>query len=445
MRARKLLLAVAVTGTLTLAPAGLRAQQGGQTPATQNTGQKNWKDRAEYDLYDAITKDASPQTKLEKLKQWQDKYPATDFVDLRQTAFLTTYAALGQVQKALDTAKEILARDPSDFSALYYTAFLTPQLVAMNVKPTDDQLAAAEKAATAILTASKPANLTEDQWKTAKTSAEAVAHKTLGWVGMQRKQPEQAEDEFKKALALNPADTEVSYWLGIVILQERKPEKQVEALYDYARASAFDSQGATITAAGRDAVKKQLTDLYTRYHGSAEGLDQLLLQAKLNPNPPSDLKIRSVKDMEEEKIKKAAADEAAHPDLALWKNIKTALTASDGAAYFGNGMKGAMLPGGANGIQKFTGTVISMSPATRPKSVVIGIEDPNVPDATLKFETPLPGKVEPGTKISFSGTAESYTANPFMVVFTVEKKNVEGWTGVNTAPRKTPVRKRPAR
>src|ERR1700694_2548175 len=202
MRARKLLLAVAVTGILTLAPASLRAQAGAQAPATQNTGQKNWKDRAEYDLYDAITKDASPQTKLEKLKQWQDKYPTTDFVDLRQTAFLTTYAALGQVQKALDTAKEILARDPNDFSALYYTAFLTPQLVALNVKPTDDQLAAAEKAATAILTASKPANLTDDQWKTAKTSAEAVAHKTLGWVAMQRKQAEQAEDEFKKALAL---------------------------------------------------------------------------------------------------------------------------------------------------------------------------------------------------------------------------------------------------
>src|SRR5579872_6309061 len=83
MQRRKLLWAVAVTGLLTLAPVGLRAQ-GTQTPATQNTGQKNWKDRAEYDLYDAITKDQNPQTRLEKLNQWKDKYPSTDFIDLRE-------------------------------------------------------------------------------------------------------------------------------------------------------------------------------------------------------------------------------------------------------------------------------------------------------------------------------------------------------------------------
>ncbi len=75
-----------------------------------------------------------------------------------------------------------------------------------------------------------------------------------------------------------------------------------------------------------------------------------------------------------------------------------------------------------------------MEPATRPKTVVIGIENPNVPDATLKFETPLPGKVDPGTTLSFSGVADSYTANPFMVTFTVDKKNLEGWTGTNPAP-----------
>ena len=148
MKGRKLLLAVAVTGTLTLAAPGLKAQPSGQTPATQNTGQKNWKDRAEYDLYDAIQKDQNPQTRFEKLNQWKEKYPSTDFSDLRQTAFLTTYAATGKIQDALNTAKEMLAANPSDFTPLYYTALLTPQLVALNLKPTDDQLATAEKAAT---------------------------------------------------------------------------------------------------------------------------------------------------------------------------------------------------------------------------------------------------------------------------------------------------------
>src|SRR5205085_12559898 len=145
-----LLLAVAVTGTLALAPLSLRAQGGGQTPATQNTGQKNWKDRAEYDLYDAIQKDTNAQTRLEKLNQWKEKYPSTDFSDLRQTAFLTTYAAMGKVQEALNIAKEILAANANDFTALYYTALLTPQLVALRITPTADQLSTAEKCPNSI-------------------------------------------------------------------------------------------------------------------------------------------------------------------------------------------------------------------------------------------------------------------------------------------------------
>jgi tetratricopeptide (TPR) repeat protein len=425
--ARTLLLVVAVTGIITLAP-GLRAQAGGQTPATQNTGQKNWKDRAEYDLYDAITKDNNPQTKLEKLNQWKEKYAASDFVDQRQEAFLTTYAALGQIQQALDAAKEILARDPNDFTALYYTAFLSPQLVAVTKQqPAEDQLAQAEKASNSILTASKPASLTDAQWQAAKGPAEEVAHKTLGWVAMQRKQPDTAEAEFKKALAANPSDSEVSYWLGIVILQERKPEKQAEALYDYARAAAYDSQGATLAAPSREAVKKQLTDFYTRYHGSTEGLDQILAVAKASPTAAPDFKIVSTTDLEKARLEKEQAEAAANPSLALWKQIKTALTAPDGDTYFNSSMKGTLLP-------EFSGKVVSMTPALKPKAVVVAIENGTTGDATLKFETPLPGKVAAGTVLKFQGMPESYTGNPFMVTFAVEKSKMTGWTGTNPAP-----------
>jgi tetratricopeptide (TPR) repeat protein len=444
MQARNVLLAVAVAGLLGIAPVGLRAQ-GGQTPATQNTGQKNWKDRAEYDLYDAIQKDQNPQTRMEKLNQWKDKYPTTDFIDLRQQAFLTTYAALGKVQEALGVAKEILARDPKDFPGLYYTALLTPQLAALNIKPTDDQLSAAESAANAILAGAKPAAVSDADWQKAKNDVEAIAHKTLGWIAMQRKQPDQAETEFKKSLELNPKDSEIAYWLGIVILQERKPEKQSEALYYYARAASYDGPGA-LAPAGRDAVKKQFSDLYSKYHGGTDGMDQILQQARTTPAPPADFKILNTADKAKAQLEKEQAEAAAHPDLALWNTIKTALAAPDGQTYFNNSMKGALLPGGANGVQKFKGTVISMEPATRPKTVVLGISDPKTPDATLVFETPLPGKADPGTVLSFAGVAESYTTNPVMVTFNVERKNLEGWPVQNTPParRSTTTRRRTA-
>lgn len=444
MKTRKLLAAVAITGIVTLGSESMRAQPSGQSPATQNTGQKNWKDRAEYDLYDAITKDNNPQTKLEKLNQWKEKYPSTDFSDLRQAELLKAYAAAGKIQEALSTAKDILSATPGDFAALYYTALLTPQLVALNIKPTDDQLATAEKAANSILGGAKPSTVKDEDWQKAKGDVEAIAHKTLGWVAMQRKQPEAAETEFRKSLEMNPKDSEIAYWLGIVLLQEQKVEKQSEALYYYARAAAYDGPGA-LAPAGRDAVKKQFSDLYTRYHGSTEGLDQILQVAKTEPNPKSDFKVVSVADIKEAQAKKKQEEALAHPDLALWTTIKAALTAADGQTYFENSMKGAALPAGANGVQKFKGKVISMEPALRPKTVVIGIEDGTVPDATLRFETPLPGKVQPGTELSFSGVAESFSPNPFRVNFKVDKKDLEGWTGSNPAPvHKPPVRRRTA-
>ncbi len=67
----------------------------------------------------------------------------------------------------------------------------------------------------------------------------------------------------------------------------------------------------------------------------------------------------------------------------------------------------------------------------KPKTVVLALEDGTTPDATLKFEMPLAGKVEPGTELSFEGVPASYTASPYMVVFNVDPDKLHGWTGKN--------------
>src|SRR5881227_818381 len=121
----------------------------------------------------------------------------------------------------------------------------------LKIKPTDEQLADAEKAANSILGGAKPSALNDEEWQKAKGDVEAIAHKTLGWVAMQRKQPEAAETAIKKSLQMNPTDNRAGYWLGNVIRQERKAEKQSEALYDYARAAAYDGPGA-LQATGRN-------------------------------------------------------------------------------------------------------------------------------------------------------------------------------------------------
>jgi len=433
-------LGAAAAGLLLTVPVAVRAQ----APAAP-AGQKNWKDRAEYDLYDAIIKDTAPQSKLDKLNQWKEKYPTTDYAAERRTLYLTTYVGLGQVMNALTAAKEILTNDPGDFTALYYITLLTPQIPAVTKQAaTADQLGDGEKAANALInggldkqfaTDKKPANVTDEQWKKARTDIEAVAHTTLGWVVWQQKQYDKAEDEFRKSLAINPANGDVAYYMGTVIAAEKKPEKQPEAFFYFARAAAYDGAGS-MNPAGRQQVMTYIKNAYTKYHGSADGFDQLLQVAKANGAPPADLHIVSIVDIEKAKIEAEEKAAKENPALALWKNIKEQLTGADGQKYFESSMKEALLP-------TLSGKVVSMDPATKPKTVVLSIEGGG-PDATLKFEAALPGKVDPGAVLTFEGVPDSYTANPFMVVFNVDaKEHLHGWTGTNPKPAPRPRRPAP--
>jgi hypothetical protein len=149
--------------------------------------------------------------------------------------------------------------------------------------------------------------------------------------------------------------------------------------------------------------------------------------AKSSALPPSDFHIRTATEIAEEQQKKAAEDAAKNPELTLWKNIKAELTGPDGANYFNSSMKDTQVP-------TLRGKVVRLEPENRPKTLVMALDDGATPDATLKFEMSLPGKVEPSTELSFEGVPQSYTASPFMVTFNVEPDKLHGWTGKNAAP-----------
>ena len=85
-------------------------------PAAAQAKQPQYKDPAEFTVYDSILKDTNPKTKLEKLQEWQTKYPSTEFEKTRKQIFLDTYVKLNQPKDAVDEAKKILADDPKDFS-----------------------------------------------------------------------------------------------------------------------------------------------------------------------------------------------------------------------------------------------------------------------------------------------------------------------------------------
>src|SRR5262249_17812693 len=79
---------------------------------------KEWKDRAEYDLYDGALKDLNANARLESLEKWRKQYPQSDYADVRLQVYLVTYRQLNRVREAFDTAAEILKDNPFHVIAL---------------------------------------------------------------------------------------------------------------------------------------------------------------------------------------------------------------------------------------------------------------------------------------------------------------------------------------
>jgi hypothetical protein len=409
-----------------------QAAQGQAQPAASGAGQKNWKDRAEYDLYESITKEATPAKRLELLNQWNEKYAATEFKLERQLLYLDTYQKLGQAPKILESAKSIVAIDPQNLTALYWMAYLTTSL--NNTSP--EALDTGEKAGKALLgaldtafaPAKKPAGTADDQWAKARADMEALSHKTLGWVAMVRKDGATAQDHFVKSLQKNPAAGEISYWLGQTIVTEKKPETYPNALYHFARASAYDGPGA-LPAEGRKQVDDYLTKAYTGFHGDTSGLAELKAQAKTGPLPPAGFTIRSVRDIQAEKIKQEEEFNKNNPLMAKWKQYKQALV-SDPATW--EQMKGAKL-------DKLRGTVIS----AKPKEIVLALSDSTTPEVTLQFETPV--KADTGATLEFDAVAADFAKEPFMLTMTAEKADVQGLSSApakKAAPAKAKAKRR---
>ncbi|HTM51128.1 MAG TPA: hypothetical protein VL285_20675 [Bryobacteraceae bacterium] len=422
---------------LALASGAVRAQ----TPAKQ----PQWKDgQAEYALYEQVTKAPDAAKRLAALDAWKQKYPESDFKQQRLVAYLATYTQLNQPAKMVDTAKEILVVDPKEINALMWLAYFT-----QTQQPTPDSLASGEKAAQGLIDAEKPAAVADAAWQKVKPDFAAVGHNTLAFIATKKQQYDTAEQEYGKTLKsiTNPPcqsgipvcapslEAVVDWALANTIIAQKKPERYPEAIYYLARAASLTGPGA-LPDASRKQADASLQKVYATYHGADEaGLKELRTLAVSRPMPPDGFKIKAKHELEAEKEAKFAAD---NPQLALWMRIKEALAAENGAQYW-ESLKGTAAP-------KMKGKLISQKPALKPKELVLSMDE-DKPQVTLKLETPLPGKAEPGTELQFEGVPNEFTRDPFMLTFEVESKDkIEGWPAQAAPPvKKAPARKGPPR
>ncbi len=88
------------------------------TSTANGQAQKNWKDRAEFELYAAVQGDGTLASRLQNLDKWKAGYPQSDFADTRLGIYLLTYQQMNNHRAAFDTAVEILKSQPNDLPSL---------------------------------------------------------------------------------------------------------------------------------------------------------------------------------------------------------------------------------------------------------------------------------------------------------------------------------------
>jgi hypothetical protein len=291
--------------------------------------------------------------------------------------------------------------------------------------------------------ANKPAATTDAQWTEARNQLDTVAKGALAYIAMvpgnaamapNPKDPNNcaaAETAYTKALQDFPDSAQIALALAGVLRcqQAGKPEKVAHAIYEYARAAALDpAKGGIADPKTRQDIDKYVRTVYTNFHGSDEGLDQLKQLAVQSPLPPADFKLKTSSEIAAEKEAEFAKT---NPQLALWMGVRAKLSDANGDQYFETQMKNAAVP-------KLKGTLVEAKPACRSKELLVALSDAKNPEVTLKLDAALTGKPETGTEIQWEGVPSAFSKEPFMLTMDTEKAKIEGLKAAPCAP---PVRR----
>jgi hypothetical protein len=442
--------AMAVSGFAQQPAAG--AAQGAQGQAAGK--EKKVKDQGEYDIFNEALKDAQgdPKKEIQDLDTWVQKYPESDYKWDRLYMYMQALAKMNppQPDKMVQYGQQLMGQDMKTI----FTGATAPLTildvlykVATSVSalpnPTPDQIELGKKAARQLQDEAKayftpehkPAGTADAAWAKAKNDLEAAADHTLLYLdvlpanqAMAKNPPDcaTAEPMYVKALQDRPQSAYISFQLGkaMVCLQKTQPEMASAAIYEFQRAAVIDP---TLGDPNNkpDQLVKYADDLYTRIHGSTEGLAELKATAKQNPLPPQGFSIKTKDQMAAEK---EADFEKNNPKLALWMKVKNALTAPDGEQYFTSQLKDSAVP-------QLRGLVVEGRPGCRSKEILVSVpqqanQAAQTPEIAIKLDAPLTGKPEAGSEILFEGVPTAFTKSPFLLTMDAEKSKVQ----VKTSP-----------
>jgi tetratricopeptide (TPR) repeat protein len=280
-RMKKLVLATAMalaSVALVAAPA-LRAQE-------NPSGTIQIQDPAEFNAYQTAITQTDPTAKASALEDFLTKYPNSVAKKTVLDQLIVAYEQLNQPDKVISASTRLLQLDPNNFKAIFASVYFKRAACQANIDPStgdskdpqtcDDASALAQKG----LTAPKPSDVSDADWKNMTDTAYPIFHSAIALDYLiSKKDYAAAIKEFTTALMLLP-EAQTRQGLGLVDtlnLAEAyaKPgpsRDEIKAIWFYARAWNF------APANFKPQIEQKLEYWYKRYHGTIDSPEEITQQ-----------------------------------------------------------------------------------------------------------------------------------------------------------------------
>ncbi len=358
----------------------------------------------EYNAYNNAITQTTPQAKAPALEAYLTSYPQSAVkADVLQQ-LMAAYSSFDQA-KALDAADRLLQVDPTNLRALTLEVYFRKASADQLTDPGAKQ-AALDKAADYAqkgLAATKPKDMSDDDFKKLQESANPIFYSAIGTAALNKKDPATAITNFKQELAAVPVEqTKVpgpvlqdTYFLGLAYLQSTPP--------DYINCTFYVSR---FVAYAPEPYKSQMTPTatycYKKYHGNSEGYEKVTAAAQANLNPPSDFTITPA----------PKASDIAHQTVTSTSDLGT-LALSDKEFILQNGTPEdaekvfATVKGKT--VEIPDATVISATDSVLTVAVSDDAVQSKTADFTFNMKEPLKTVPALGSKVTLTGTYNTYT------------------------------------
>jgi len=395
------LVAVQLSAAAQTAPAA----PGQAAPAQQK---KEIKDPAEYNSYVAALRESNPQSQAAAFENFLQQYPNSVVKEDALEQLMAAYEKQGNAAKTSETATRLLQVNPNNVRALALLAYTKRAAAESGQAPQQNAAEAAQdgqRGLQALATTPKPDGMSDADFEKFKSQVAIIFDGSAGFGALQNKDYANAQKYLLAAVELrnkenpnDPAALRDVYPLALSYL-EATPIQPV-GLWWIARAAALSNNNPQIVKYGQFK--------YTKYHGSPDGWDLLLAQARNSASPPADFAVAPAPSPAEQAKMLADSKDAKSMDFGEWELILSQGAPDVQQKVWGQ-IKGLEVP--------FAAKTVSATRTKLELAATADAIDKNVADVTVTMIAPLPLASVPkaGTEIQIQAKPDSYTPNPFMM------------------------------